>query len=71
MLFSGGIYINLVFFLREEVFRRRSSFVSLRRFSVSVGIDDLSMDYDDGEVVEFWFIRIFFFFRGIIVRIKS
>lgn len=63
MLFSGGSYINLVFFLREEVFRRRSSFVSLRRFSVSVGIDDLSMDYDDGEVVESWFIRIFFFFE--------
>lgn len=56
---SGGSHTNLASSLREEVFRRRSSSASLRRSSVSVGTDDLSMDYDDGEVVEPWPIRTF------------
>lgn len=56
---SGGSHTNLASSLREEVFRRRSSSASLRRSSVSVGTDDLSMDYDDGEVVDPWPIRTF------------
>lgn len=56
---SGGSHTNLAASLREEVFRRRSSSTSLRRSSVSVGTEDLSMDFDDGEVVEPWPIRAF------------
>lgn len=56
---SGGSHTNLASSLREEVFRRRSSSASLRRSSVSVGTDDLSMDYDEGEVVDPWPIRTF------------
>ncbi|XP_061179909.1 KAT8 regulatory NSL complex subunit 1-like [Saccostrea echinata] len=56
---SGGSHTNLAASLREEVFRRRSSSASLRRSSVSVGTDDISMDIDDGELVEPWPIRSF------------
>lgn len=56
---SGGSNTNLAASLREEVFRRRSSSASLRRSSVSVGTDDMSMDFDDGETIEPWPIRAF------------